>query len=248
MRPKYPRAARGDDAPQTRGPRGQGGRFTSPQFPRLPHSAPPRRPNSTPGLPRQVLYVVDSTETKAAGGTAVIVELQSRNQKKSRVRSGSSGGWTKGAPFRLDPEEIDTFTDQADRDILSRVAGARIQEPAISDMMGGPAGGGGVKFCSLRGTVGIELLRRMCDTGRCRLRIPPPTLDAPETIQLLWDDGPPYQFILRIAPHDDGKHYTLTGHLRRDGRTLPVSAAHLLAEPAHGPARPRFHREQGFGY
>ena len=141
-----------------------------------------------------------------SGGTAVIVELQSRNQKKSRFRSGSSGGWTKGAPFRLDPEEIDTFTDHADRDILSRVAGARTQEPTIADMAGAPGGGGsgGIKFCSLRGTVGIDLLRRMCETGRCRLRIPPLTLDAPETIQLLWDDGPAYEFIVRIRAAGNG--------------------------------------------
>ena len=77
----------------------------------------------------------------------------------------------------------------------------------------------------------------MCDTGRCRLRLPNVPLGMPETIQLSWDDGPAYEFIVRIAPHDDGKHYTLTGHLRRERKTLPVSAAHLLAEPA-GAAQP----------
>ncbi|HUO10798.1 MAG TPA: SNF2-related protein [Phycisphaerae bacterium] len=193
-----------------------------------------KAPNATPGLPRQVLYVVDAGETKASGGSAVIVELQSRNQKKSRFRAtGSGGGWTKGTPFRLDPEEIDTFTDPADRDILSRVAGARAEETAVPEIANAP-GGGGIKFCSLRGTVGIDLLRRMCETGRCRLRMPLLTPDGPETLQLLWDDGPAYDFVVRIAPHDDGKHYTLTGHLRREGKTLPVSAAHLFAEPAVG--------------
>jgi superfamily II DNA or RNA helicase len=86
----------------------------------------------------------------------------------------------------------------------------------------------------------------MCDTGRCRLRLAAPqgTLTQPavpaDPLLLAWDDGPPYEFVVRIAPHDDGKHYTLTGHLRRPGDAggedliLPVSAAHLLADPAPG--------------
>ena len=34
------------------------------------------------GLPRQILYVVDVAETKEAGSSAILVELQSRHQKK----------------------------------------------------------------------------------------------------------------------------------------------------------------------
>jgi superfamily II DNA or RNA helicase len=193
-------------------------------------------PSTAQGLPRQVLYVVDVAETQDAqragtvartpGGGGVIIELQSRHQKKPRMRAGS-GGWTKGTPFRLDPAEIDTFNDANDRDILSRIVGARADDAPtpFPDNQHNPA----QKFCSLRGTVGIDLLRRMCDTGRCRIRHSRSSID---TAQLLWDDGPPYQFILRIAPHDDGKHYTLTGHLRREQLTLPLSAAHLLTEPA----------------
>ncbi len=194
------------------------------------------------GLPCQVLYIVDVGQTKEAGSSAIIVELQSRHQKKNRLRGGNggngSGGWTKGAPFRLDPNEIDTFTESIDRDILSRVTGARPDEfPASSDNNNNN-NNGPIKNCALRGTLGIDLLRRMCETGRCRLRLSNIPAGMPETLQLLWDDGPAYEFIVRIAPHDDGKHYTLTGHIRREGNTLPVSAAHLLAEPATGTGLP----------
>jgi superfamily II DNA or RNA helicase len=95
--------------------------------------------------------------------------------------------------------------------------------------------------------MGIDLLKRMCATGRCRLSLPTP-LNLPanpeDFFPLHWDDGPPYEFLVRIAPHDDGRHFTLTGHLRRRTTAgqgaeapqqvvmLPVSAAHLLAEPA----------------
>jgi superfamily II DNA or RNA helicase len=194
---------------------------------------------AAPGLPRQVLYVVDVAQTKEMGSTAIIVELQSRHQKKSRLRGTSGaawgggaaggGGWTKGTVFRLDPNELDTFTDPADRDLLSRVIGARPEESSANGDTA--ASSGAIKNCALRGTLGVDLLRRMCETGRCRLRLP----HAMDAFPLRWDDGLAYEFIVRIAPHDDGKHYTLTGHLRREGKTLPVTAAHLLAEPIASP-------------
>ena len=60
----------------------------------------------------------------------------------------------------------------------------------------------------------------------------PPT--PATTCRLRWDDGPPYEFFVRIAAHDDGRHFTLTGHLRRQGawRVPACPPAHLLAEPA----------------
>ena len=218
---------------------------------------------SVAGLPRQALYIVDAVETRDAGivhgGTnAVIVELQSRYQRKSRVRPptqesngsaesdapavgtslgiASSPGWTKGSSLRLDPNEIETFTEPEDREILSRIVGARLELPPFGTPGASPttpASTPSMKTSALRGSIGIDLLHRMCNTGRCWLRRNLTTMQGGDEFQLLtWDDGPPYQLIIRIAPHDDGKHYTLTGHLRRDTLTLPVSAAQLLAEPA----------------
>jgi superfamily II DNA or RNA helicase len=191
-----------------------------------------------PGLPRQAVYIVDATETRAAAhaqderGAAVIVELQSRHLKKSKLRSGPSGGaWTKSAAFRLEANEIETFTEAEDREILARIAGARPDLAALPEVVGT----GHVRHCALRGAVGIDLLKRMCETGRCRLRLSAPHGIHPlvdDLIRLHWDDGPAYEFLVRVAQHDDGKHYTLTGHLRRGEMSFPVSAAHLLAEPA----------------
>ncbi len=193
-----------------------------------------------PGLPRQAVYIVDAAATRASHfsplewNSAVIVELQSRHQKKSRPRAANGGGgWTKAAPFRLDTNDLEAFSEADDRDLLARLVGARQEEPAPPPPPGAPAEP--PKSCALRGAVGIDLLRRMCATGRCRLRIGNPLHLPPnpeDYIHLRWDDGPPYEFLVRIAPHDDGRHYTLTGHLRRQGSTMPVSAAHLLAEPA----------------
>ncbi len=191
--------------------------------------------NAASGLPRQVLYVVDAIQTKENHGASLVIELQSRHQKKSRFRAtGSGGGWTKGATFRLDADEIDTFTDPTDRDLLSRLVGARMEEFAATHTEATQNNAPNTRLCALRGAVGVDLLRRMCETGRCRLRLSNNPGDMTDTIQLMWDDGQPYDFVVRIAPHDDGKHYTLTGHLRREGKMLPVSTAHLLAEPAIG--------------
>jgi superfamily II DNA or RNA helicase len=194
------------------------------------------------GLPRQAVYVVDAAATRAShlapgGRPAVMVELQSRQQKKSRARGGgengggNGNGWTKPAPFRPDAGEIETFFEAEDREILARIVGARPEESAAPGNGAGAAG----NVCALRGAVGIELLKRMCETGRCQLRVANP-LNVPASgedyVALRWDDGPAYQFVVRIAAHDDGRHFTLSGHLSREGVMSPVTTAHLLAEPA----------------
>jgi superfamily II DNA or RNA helicase len=201
------------------------------------------------GLPRQAVYVVDAVATRAshlapgAGRPAVMVELQSRQQKKARTRGGgenggtNGNGWTKPVPFRPDASEIETFSEADDREILARLVGARPEESAVPGNAAGPA----ANVCALRGAVGIDLLKRMCDTGRCRLRIANP-LNLPPSdedyVRLRWDDGPAYQFLVRIAAHDDGRHFTLSGHLSREGVMFPVATAHLLAEPAPSSAGP----------
>ncbi|HVT83326.1 MAG TPA: hypothetical protein VHM90_21985, partial [Phycisphaerae bacterium] len=113
-----------------------------------------------PGLPRQAVYVVDAVETRAAShgipeeGPAVIVELQSRHLKKKGLRSagGAGGAWTKPAAFRLEANEIETFTESEDREILARIAGARPEVAAPADAMAAQS-----KHCALRGTMGIDL-------------------------------------------------------------------------------------------
>ena len=210
------------------------------------------------GLPRQAVFVVDAQETRAShlpqvsgpARPAVIVELQSRHQKKSKLRHAGSG-WTKPAAFRLEADEIETFTLAEDRDILSRIVGARPDDPMPAAGTAGAIPNSSwqaPKTCELRGVMGIDLLRRMCDTGHCRLRLPAGAIPVAaasaaegepavraygeQFVPLRWDAGTPYEFLVRIAPHDDGKHYTLTGHLRRQGQTLPVAVANLLAQPA----------------
>ncbi len=202
-----------------------------------------------PGLPRQAIYLVDVAATRAAAGFAagvagretagaVMLEVQSRHQKKGRGRTGMDAGdaaaWTRAGALLLEAREIGTFSEQADRDILERVVGMRREE--ISETPAERANANGQKtWCALRGETGIALLKRMCDTGRCNLVPVRPhgiSAGADEWIPLSWDDGPVYEFFLRVAAHDDGKHYTLGGHLKRGEVVLPVSAARLIAEPA----------------
>jgi len=201
-----------------------------------------------PGLPRQALYLVDAAATRVASGLArtgegagaVMVEVQARHQKKGRPRGNGAeengGVWTRGAAFHLEAGEIGTFSEAEDREILTRLVGARESDASV-EQAAGNAGRNGKTWCALKGGTGIELLKRMCETGRCRfvpLR-PHGIVAGPEDwVALAWDDGPAYGFFLRIAPHDDGKHYTLSGHLKRGELVLPTSAARLIAEPAPG--------------
>ena len=103
----------------------------------------------TPGLPRQVVYVVDAAETRCLPAPAIrttrsqalVIELQSRHQKRGRPRGGAANGsaiWTKPTPIRLDPQEIDSFTDPEDREILLRIVARRMEEPAAPPPAAGP--------------------------------------------------------------------------------------------------------------
>ena len=155
----------------------------------------------------------------------------------------NSPSWSKPRRFGVDPNDIEDVYGCGGSGRFYR--GLSVRKPGWSRLVVEDArtslnGATGIKNCALRGAVGVDLLRRMCETGRCRLRLDPAVGGGAvnsfgaETVQLAWDNGPAYQFIVRIAPHDDGKHYTLTAHLKRGELTLPASAAHLLAEPAAG--------------
>ncbi len=176
---------------------------------------------SRAGLARHAVYIIDAVAS-AQDRHAITVELFSRQQK--RTRNGE--GWTRPQPLRLDPREIDTFTDSADRDILGRIVGARPQDPISA----ADENSASLKTCVLRGAVGLKLLREMVETGRTRLR----ASAFVEPIPVSWSDETTLDFLIRISPHDDGKHYTLSGHLAEGDRNMPLSVAQLFSEPAPG--------------
>src|SRR5207245_30905 len=67
------------------------------------------------------------------------------------------------------------------------------------------------------------LLPRICQTGRCRLRL---SDEATEPARLDWDDGPAWEFWVEVERQDSSGQYQLSGVLRRGEVRMP------LAEPA----------------
>jgi hypothetical protein len=58
----------------------------------------------------------------------------------------------------------------------------------------------------------VEIIERLCRTGRCRLRRTEGEDDPPG---LRWDDGPPWQFWLDVRQDSAGKRWTWRGALHR---------------------------------
>ncbi len=191
-------------------------------------AAAKRLSDNTPaaaGLPRQLIFVLDASAT-SLNRSVIALDLFARQHRKTR----GGEGWSKAAPVRIEPRDIDTFTELADREILSRIFGARPDDPAV---LGLEPPSLTLKQCTLRGAAGLALLKQMCETHRCRIR----TFPGSDPEPLAWDDSHTYQFVVRIAPHDDGKHYTLSGHIALSTdptNVVPLTVSQLIAEPVIG--------------
>ncbi len=135
--------------------------------------------NHTPWIPgRQILYVVDSAASVAAG--EVVVHLSTRDPSKR-------GGWNKVKNFRIVRGEISAITDPADRHIVELLAGARQREWSYMS-------GAYEELASayqLTATPARAVIPLLCATGRFSLR-----LDDHEYGPLEWDGGPEWQLAL----------------------------------------------------
>ncbi len=82
----------------------------------------------------------------------------------------------------------------------------------------------------LHGGGNNELVRRMCQTGRCIVR----SGENDRKIQpVQWDDGEPWRLHLAVVPHGAGKLYRLEGTLRRGQQRIGISEPALIV--AGGP-------------
>jgi hypothetical protein len=168
---------------------------------------------------REILYIVDVPATLA--GQGLVVEVPHRQRKQD-------GEWSKPKSQRIGLQQIPRLPDPADRQILALLVGAREQTsygagyayyPSYSYYDSAP--------CRYTLTTPQQepLLSLMCQTGRCRLRLTP---DEAEPRPLHWDAGEPWEFWLSVAPDQVGKHYLVTGGLRRGAERLELTAPVLL--------------------
>ena len=155
---------------------------------------------------RQLIYIVDAIDSVAQG--SVVLNLMCREPKRA-------GGWKRAMVPRLTRDMIARLPDPADRHIVSLLSGAGNHQTWMSsgiyDQL--PAG------FRVTHPLSASIIPLAVATGRCFLNE-----DAPP---LLWDDGEPWRFELRLD-RADKTNWAVTGCLRRDDEVMDLKAPELI--------------------
>jgi hypothetical protein len=155
---------------------------------------------------REIHYVVDVPRSYSN----VAMEIMVREPKKT-------GGWSKFKAHRIPLALIPTLPDPVDQEIMAALAGARDEHYYY--------GYGEAAGCRLQLPVHLSqlLFPKICLTGRCWLRLGTGTEFSP----LWWDDGPPWEFRLRVTRQAE-QGYLVQGVLQRDEHRLTLRNVRLL--------------------
>jgi superfamily II DNA or RNA helicase len=158
---------------------------------------------------RELCYVLDIATSFRQQGFCL--EMFSRDRKKD-------GEWGKPRRAAVSASLIDSLPDSIDRRIVSRLTGvSRLTHYGADE-------GSSVfqldQFLEVR-----DLVRLMCDTGRCFCRVSP---DNGVLCQLRYDDGMPWEFRLRLLPVNTGEYYQLSGCLVRGAEIVDLSQPVIL--------------------
>ncbi|MBC8107132.1 MAG: DEAD/DEAH box helicase, partial [Anaerolineae bacterium] len=145
-------------------------------------------------MDRRIVYLIDLPETHAEG-TGMIVELATQKRRRD-------GGWDRPKQFALDIAQWMNSPDETDRVIAQMLVGAR---DAYTYYMGGS-----VRRFTIPGIAYDTTLKLMCGTGRCGVHE-----SGDQFVPLKWDEGAPWEFVLEVAPREDGERVALSGSLRR---------------------------------
>lgn len=171
---------------------------------------------------RELLYVIDVEKTREDG--ELHVEVCFRDLKME-------GGWSKPKTQYLRRDWLEQLPEPRDRKILALLAGAAPQHPSASYFPGGYDATSLPFRYRLFDAQALWLLPELCQSGRCRLRLP--GNDSEEDEQrwqpVQWDGGEPWRLELQVQTTADREHYELTGTLRRDELTMDLSSVVLAS-------------------
>jgi hypothetical protein len=183
---------------------------------------------------RVILYVIDVSANLT--GPELVLEIGYRTRKKD-------GDWSKPKFERIQLTQVPKLPDPADRQILSLLIGAREDTPYYSSY--------GYNYYEstprryrLSAPLQETLMPQVCRTGRCFLRRSPDDEDLQE---LHWDEGPPWEFWLKITLEPSGKRYLMGGELRRGEERLSLTTPVLLTRGGLVFWEGRVARVQDFG-
>ena len=175
--------------------------------PALPPLAPP--PLDTGTDQRELYYVLTVSQTEWQHSISLGVRYRERKK---------SGDWGKLKSGRIAHAWIAELP-AADRDLLMMLAGT----PQSYDWTDRESTGTGFR---IEGRLAPILLERMCATGRCRLSGPAAVEDSVNLPPLVWDDGPAWQFKIRLEAADG--RWLVGGSFERGEQRADVSEPVLI--------------------
>ena len=166
---------------------------------------------------RELLYVIDAPTTLE--GTGLVVEINYRERKKD-------GQWAKPKKQAIRGEDVAGLPDALDREVLSLMIGARSARDSYSSYYYSSYDYYGSSSSSFR--LGEAMLpamvRRMCDTGRCMLRVE----DEADPHPITWDDAGTWELWVAARKIDAEQRYVLVGELRRGQERIPLDEPVML--------------------
>ena len=166
------------------------------------------------GAERVLHYFIDADDTLVNGELALQVGVSERKV---------DGDWGKLKFKKLTRQDIAPLSDAADRRVLATLLGAQDrQEYGYSSFSAYASADSG--FALTPGLWEI-VLPSMCATGRCALRR---SVVGNESTPLMWDDGDAWELCLRVNLAERGKHYRLTGLLRRGDAEMALTEPTLI--------------------
>ena len=136
-----------------------------------------------------------------------MIDLARRERKPDGTRGPLRPWWhtPATAASKVDAEDLQVLEHlQQGRDTAASGNGPNPRGPSRMP--------GAIRRFTLAPGRQVEVIERLCRTGRCRLRRTDGEEDPPG---LRWDDGPPWQFWLDVRQESGGKRWTWRGALHR---------------------------------
>lgn len=177
------------------------------------------------GEDRQVNYILDVPATLLNGSAGLVVELATQRRLKD-------GTWDRPKRTRHTLEDWLAVPDEADRQAVQMLVGARSQWEYSSSYQTERA------FVLPGGMAGDTTLRTICRTGRCKVRTREGE-EQPPTVE--WDEGPAWEFRMRVTPADEGK-LGVSGYFARAGEEMGLGEPSVVLRVGVMVARGRVSR------
>jgi hypothetical protein len=160
---------------------------------------------------RRLIYVID-IESTMNDSWGVVLELWTQAQQRD-------GQWAAPKRMTLDEQTWLAIPDETDRQIAHLLLGAH-----GGHGYGMNLGSGNVRRFVVPPEAYDLTLKTICQTGRCMIL---PTRDKREAMQAVtWDDGPPWEFVLRLRIEGELAH--LAGEFRRGEQMMALNEPALV--------------------